>query len=136
MLARQKPGSAKGVTFITIEDETGVANLVLWAKRSGGWCCRWIEVFGDVILAVIEAQKDVTLAEFADLLQREYSASFAISTIWRYPVEKAFAKLKAILREAAACTFDDLISAIRDALPAFSPSECANYFTTCGYEPE
>ena len=30
MLVRQKPGSAKGVMFITIEDETGVANLVIW----------------------------------------------------------------------------------------------------------
>jgi len=33
VLVRQKPGSAKGVTFITIEDETGVANLVLWPDR-------------------------------------------------------------------------------------------------------
>ena len=30
VLLRQKPGSAKGVMFITIEDETGVANLVIW----------------------------------------------------------------------------------------------------------
>ena len=30
VLVRQKPGSAKGVMFITIEDETGVANLILW----------------------------------------------------------------------------------------------------------
>ncbi|WP_343830596.1 OB-fold nucleic acid binding domain-containing protein [Brevundimonas olei] len=30
MLVRQKPGSAKAVMFITIEDETGVANLVIW----------------------------------------------------------------------------------------------------------
>ncbi len=30
VLVRQKPGSAKGVMFITIEDETGVANLALW----------------------------------------------------------------------------------------------------------
>lgn len=29
VLVRQKPGSAKGVMFITIEDETGVANLVI-----------------------------------------------------------------------------------------------------------
>jgi len=33
VLVRQKPGSAKGVMFITIEDETGVANLVLWPDR-------------------------------------------------------------------------------------------------------
>ena len=30
VLVRQKPGSAKGVLFITIEDETGIANLVIW----------------------------------------------------------------------------------------------------------
>ncbi|MBY3544725.1 error-prone DNA polymerase, partial [Rhizobium laguerreae] len=30
VLVRQKPGSAKGVMFITIEDETGPANLVVW----------------------------------------------------------------------------------------------------------
>ena len=29
---RQRPGTAKGVLFITIEDETGFANLVVWAK--------------------------------------------------------------------------------------------------------
>ena len=32
VLVRQKPGSAKGVCFITIEDEDGVANLVIWPK--------------------------------------------------------------------------------------------------------
>ena len=30
VLVRQKPGSAKGVMFITLEDETGIANLVIW----------------------------------------------------------------------------------------------------------
>jgi error-prone DNA polymerase len=30
VLVRQRPGSAKGVMFITIEDETGTANLVIW----------------------------------------------------------------------------------------------------------
>lgn len=32
VLVRQRPGSAKGVMFITLEDETGIANLVLWPK--------------------------------------------------------------------------------------------------------
>jgi error-prone DNA polymerase len=32
VLVRQMPGSAKGVMFITIEDETGIANLVIWPK--------------------------------------------------------------------------------------------------------
>jgi error-prone DNA polymerase len=30
VLIRQRPGSAKGVMFITLEDETGIANLVIW----------------------------------------------------------------------------------------------------------
>ncbi len=32
VLVRQRPGSAKGVVFMTIEDETGVANAVVWPK--------------------------------------------------------------------------------------------------------
>jgi error-prone DNA polymerase len=32
VLVRQMPGSAKGVMFISIEDEGGVANLVVWPK--------------------------------------------------------------------------------------------------------
>ena len=32
VLVRQRPGSAKGVMFITLEDETAVANLVVWTK--------------------------------------------------------------------------------------------------------
>jgi error-prone DNA polymerase len=30
VITRQRPGTAKGVVFITLEDETGVANLILW----------------------------------------------------------------------------------------------------------
>jgi len=33
VLIRQRPGSAKGVLFVTIEDETGVANAILWPDR-------------------------------------------------------------------------------------------------------
>jgi error-prone DNA polymerase len=32
VLVRQQPGTAKGVVFMTIEDETGIANAVVWAK--------------------------------------------------------------------------------------------------------
>jgi error-prone DNA polymerase len=30
VLLRQRPGTAKGVTFMTIEDETGTVNLIVW----------------------------------------------------------------------------------------------------------
>lgn len=32
VLVRQRPGSAKGVIFLTLEDETGIANIVIWKK--------------------------------------------------------------------------------------------------------
>ncbi len=33
VLVRQRPGSAKGVIFATLEDETGVANVIIWPDR-------------------------------------------------------------------------------------------------------
>ncbi len=50
------------------------------------------------------------------------------------PIEQAFAKLKALLRNAAARTVGDLWAAIHKAFARFSPEECRNYFTAAGYE--
>jgi transposase len=52
------------------------------------------------------------------------------------PIENAFAKLKALLRKAAARTIDGLWDAIRDTISQFTPDECRNYFTAAGYEPD
>jgi transposase len=49
------------------------------------------------------------------------------------PIEQVFAKLKTLLRSAAARTREALWSAIAYALDAFSPAECANYFANAGY---
>jgi DNA polymerase III alpha subunit len=32
VLVRQRPGTASGVIFMTLEDETGIANIVVWPK--------------------------------------------------------------------------------------------------------
>ncbi len=52
------------------------------------------------------------------------------------PIEQAFAKLKALLRKAAARTVETLQRAIAEALDAVKPQECANYFANSGYEPD
>lgn len=52
------------------------------------------------------------------------------------PIEMAFAKLKALLRKAAARTIDDLWDAIAEAIDHFPPGECRNYFATAGYDHE
>jgi transposase len=51
------------------------------------------------------------------------------------PIEKAFSKLKALLRKAAERTVDGLWDAIGALLDAFTPKECANYFAAAGYDP-
>jgi transposase len=52
------------------------------------------------------------------------------------PIEKAFAKLKALLRKAAERTVDGLWRTIGTLIDLFTPAECANFFTAAGYEPE
>ena len=46
-----------------------------------------------------------------------------------------FAKLKALLRKAAARSIDKLWDTIAMVLSAFSATECANYLTNSGYVP-
>ena len=50
------------------------------------------------------------------------------------PIEQAFAKLKALLRGAAARTKDALWTTIGQLLKRFSPDECRNYLANSGYE--
>jgi transposase len=49
------------------------------------------------------------------------------------PIEQAFAKLKAHLRQAAARTLDDLTLALAKALQSFSPDHCRNFFRDANY---
>jgi transposase len=49
------------------------------------------------------------------------------------PIEQLFAKLKALLRKAAARTKDVLWTTIGTLLDQFTPDECANYFKNSGY---
>jgi transposase len=49
------------------------------------------------------------------------------------PIEQVFAKLKHLLRKAAARTPETICAAIGEVLGAFTPQECANYFRNSGY---
>jgi error-prone DNA polymerase len=71
VLVRQKPGSARGVMFITIEDETGHANLIVWPSlferqrrlilAAGMIACRGrLQREGEVMHLVAEELTDLT----------------------------------------------------------------------------
>src|SRR5487761_133931 len=49
------------------------------------------------------------------------------------PIEKFFSKLKARLRKAAKRDLDALWKEIGEVLNTVSPSECTNFFASCGY---
>src|SRR3712207_5395345 len=49
------------------------------------------------------------------------------------PIEPMLAKLKALLRKAAARSRDALGDALGQLLSAISPAECRNYLTNAGY---
>jgi transposase len=52
------------------------------------------------------------------------------------PIEKAFAKLKALLRRAAERTVEGLWRAIGRLVDLITPAEARNYFESCGYDTE
>lgn len=51
------------------------------------------------------------------------------------PIEKAFSKLKALLRKAAERTVQGLWDRIEKIINLVEPHEARNYFNSCGYDP-
>jgi transposase len=51
------------------------------------------------------------------------------------PIKKAFARLKAMLRNAGERTVTGLWNLIGKLVDIFQPNECTNYFSSCGYDP-
>ena len=51
------------------------------------------------------------------------------------PIEQVFAKLKHLLRKAAARTVEAVCAAIGELLGTFTKEECAHYFRNSGYAP-
>lgn len=52
------------------------------------------------------------------------------------PIEKAFARLKVMLRRAAARAVSGPSDLIGRLVDLFQPDESGHYFSSCGYEPE
>lgn len=50
------------------------------------------------------------------------------------PIEKAFAKLKSVLRKLAERTVVGLRAVLEGCADLFKPTECENYFMACGYD--
>jgi len=135
-------GHWKTTTFVGALRLTGMtAPMVLDRAMTGAWFLAYIEQVlvptltpGDiVIMDNLPAHKSAAVRRAIEAVGAElrllppYSPDFN-------PIENAFAKLKALLRKAAARTVAALEQAIAEAIDTFTPTECANYFTAAGYD--
>ena len=50
------------------------------------------------------------------------------------PIEQAFSRLKALLRNAGEHTVNGLWDVIGSSVTMFNPHECRNYYASCGYD--
>lgn len=89
VLVRQRPGSAKGVIFMTLEDETGIANIIVWPKvftvyRAVVLGARLVEVKGrlqksDGVIHVVAAE----VIDRSPMLARLSEGAVTIDTLSR-----------------------------------------------------
>lgn len=135
-------GHWKTTTFIGGLRLTGMtAPMVLDGPMTGAWFQAYVEQ----ILAPTLAPGDIVVLDNL-AAHKNPAARAAVEAVGATlvflppyspdlnPIENAFAKLKAMLRKAAARTIDQLWAAIATIIDTFSPKECANYFTAAGYD--
>ncbi len=135
-------GHWKTTTFVAGLRESGiVAPLVLDGPMTGEVFRAYVEQMlapsltsGDVVVMdnlpahkVTGVREAIQAAGASVLYLPPYSPDLN-------PIEQFFAKLKALLRKAAARTRDELWDTIGTLLDAFTPSEFRNYIVNSGYE--
>ena len=142
LIAAAPHGHWRTTTFVAGLRSTGlVAPLVLDGPMTGPAFLAYVEQFlvpalrpGDVAVMDNLAAHKVAGVEAAI---RAVGASVLYLPPYSpdlNPIEQAFAKLKALLRGAAARTREALWTTIGQLLGRFSPTECRNYLTNSGYE--
>lgn len=102
VLVRQRPGTASGVIFMTIEDESGIANIIVWPKvyeshRRIVLGARMVAVEGtlqkerEVIHVIARRLIDLTPELFESMTTEEFSprpaeaTTQAVTNLWRHP---------------------------------------------------
>jgi transposase len=128
-------------TFVAGLRQSGViAPLVLDGPMTGRAFRAYVEQFlapalapGDVVVL-----DNLAAHKIAGVRQALAAAGASLLYLPPYspdlnPIEQLFAKLKALLRKAAARTKDELWSTIGRLLQTYSPAECTNYLNHCGY---
>ena len=134
-------GHWKSTTFIAgLRHDGVIAPLVIDGPMDGQMFLAWVREClcpalsaGDIVIA-----DNLSCHKVAGVAQAILARGASIWYLPAYspdlnPIEKMFAKLKALLRKAGKRTVDELWEHIGELLELFSPQECANYFASAGY---
>jgi len=84
VLIRQRPSSAKGIIFITLEDETGTANLIIWPHKMERYRRT---VIGSTLLGVegkIQRQDNIIHV----IAEKLYDVSFQLACLTKTKIER------------------------------------------------
>ena len=135
-------GHWKTTTFVAGLRAGGIiAPLVLDGPMTGAWFRAYVEQMlapalspGDVVV-----MDNLAAHKVAGVREAIQAVGASVLYLPPYspdlnPIEQLFAKLKAMLRSAAARSKDALWTTIGQALDAFPEHECRNYLAHCGYE--
>jgi transposase len=135
-------GSWKRTTFVAGLRLTGMIAPMTFDGSING--ARFLDYVGRVLAPTLEPGDVVIIDNLSSHKSEEVRAAIeAAGATVRFlppyspdfnPIEKAFAKLKALLRRAVARTFEGLRQAIEDLVKTFAAAECANFFAACGYD--
>jgi transposase len=134
-------GHWKTTTFVgALRHDGMIAPCVVDGPMNGETFLAWIEQ----LLVPTLQQGDIVVMDnlSSHKVKGVREAVEAVGATLRYlppyspdlnPIEQFFAKLKSLLRKAAARTLETLNHAIAHALTRFSPTECANFLANSGY---
>ena len=134
-------GHWKTTTFVAaLRHDALTAPMVTDGPINGALFLAWVREFlcpslrpGDIVIA-----DNLSSLKVAGVREAIESVGATICYLPPYspdlnPIEKLFAKFKALLRRAQARTVEALWQRIGELLDDFSPQECANYFRASGY---
>lgn len=141
LVAAVPHGHWRATTFVAGLRQSGVvAPLVLDGPMTGPAFRAYVEQFlapaltpGDVVVL-----DNLAAHKVAGIRQALAAVGASLLYLPPYspdlnPIEQLFAKLKALLRKAAARTRDELWSTIGRLLATIPPADCINYLGHCGY---
>jgi transposase len=137
-------GHRRTTTLVAGLRMTGmIAPMVLDGPINGDWFGAYVtkELVPELRHGYVVIMENLPRHKRASVRDRMEAAGATLRFLPPYspdfnPIEKAFSRLKAMLRKVGERTVGGLWDLIGRLVDIFQPAECANYFSSCRYDPQ